>query len=83
MQIVIATLDNYELGTNAENDERGEPHHNWLDEVVRCDGRGTIVGSDASPSRAIIRPRPEKKNPSLLTRLYFFESSEGKLFSTF
>ncbi|GLT96388.1 hypothetical protein SLE2022_140120 [Rubroshorea leprosula] len=67
-EIVIATLDNYELGSNAENDERGEPHHNWVDEVVRCDGRGTIVGSDASPSHAIIRPRPAKKNPLLLTR---------------
>ncbi|GLT88420.1 hypothetical protein SLE2022_064470 [Rubroshorea leprosula] len=67
-EMVNATLDNYELDTHADNDERGEPHHNWLDEVVRCEGRGTIVGSNASLSNKIIRPRPGKRDPSLLTR---------------
>ncbi|TYH34672.1 hypothetical protein ES332_D13G141400v1 [Gossypium tomentosum] len=67
--IVHATLDNYELDTHAEDDdERGEPHRNWVDEVVRCEGRGATVACDASPSNMIIRPQPEKKDPSLLTR---------------
>ncbi|KAA3487170.1 protein EFR3-like protein B-like isoform X2 [Gossypium australe] len=68
-EIVHATLDNYELDTHAEDDdERGEPHRNWVDEVVRCEGRGATVACDASPSNMIIRPQPEKKDPSLLTR---------------
>ncbi|XWS64447.1 hypothetical protein CRYUN_Cryun05aG0004500 [Craigia yunnanensis] len=68
-EMVQATLDNYELDTPAEDDnDRGEPHHNWVDEVVRCEGRGATVACDASPSNMIIRPQPEKKDPSLLTR---------------
>ncbi|KHG02153.1 Protein EFR3 [Gossypium arboreum] len=67
-EIVHATLDNYELDTHAEDDDdRGEPH-NWVDEVVRCEGRGATVACDASPSNMIITPQPEKKDPSLLTR---------------
>lgn len=68
MQIVHVTLDNYEPDTHIEDDERGEPHHNWVDEVVRSEGRVGVVGADASPSCKIIRPRPETKDPSLLTR---------------
>ncbi|KAL1126748.1 hypothetical protein V6Z11_A13G131900 [Gossypium hirsutum] len=61
--------NNYELDTHAEDDDdRGEPHRNWVDEVVRCEGRGATVACDASPSNMIIRPQPEKKDPSLLTR---------------
>lgn len=61
------TLDNYERDThNGEDDERGEPHHNWVDEVVRCEGRGGA--SEIVPSCLVIRPRTEKKDPSLLTR---------------
>ncbi|KAK8545951.1 hypothetical protein V6N12_026759 [Hibiscus sabdariffa] len=68
-QIVHATLDNYELETHVEDDnERGESHRNWVDEVVRCEGRGATVTCDASPCNMIIRPQPEKKDPSLLTR---------------
>ncbi|KAL5853875.1 hypothetical protein ACOSQ3_008993 [Xanthoceras sorbifolium] len=69
-EIVNATLDNYEPDTHSQDDddERGEPHHNWVDEVVRCEGRGAVVGSDTSPNCMIIRPRPEKRDPSLLTR---------------
>ncbi|XP_057960822.1 protein SEMI-ROLLED LEAF 2 isoform X2 [Malania oleifera] len=68
-KIVHVALDNYEVDTPGEDDERGEPHHNWVDEVVRCDGRGVAgVGNEHSPSCVIIRPRPEKKDPSLLTR---------------
>lgn len=70
LQIVHVTLDNYERDThNGEDDERGEPHHNWVDEVVRCEGRGGAgVGSEISPSCPVIRPQTEKKDPSLLTR---------------
>ncbi|XVF31468.1 hypothetical protein REPUB_Repub16aG0148600 [Reevesia pubescens] len=68
-EMVHATLDNYELDTHSEDDhERGELHHNWVDEVVRCENRGAIVACDASPRNMIIRPQPEKKDPSLLTR---------------
>lgn len=68
-EIVHATLDNYEPDTSNENDdERGESHHNWVDEVVRCEGRGGPGGSESSPSCLMIRPRPERKDPSLLTR---------------
>ncbi|XP_021821280.1 uncharacterized protein LOC110762878 isoform X1 [Prunus avium] len=67
-EIVHVTLDNYEPDTHIEDDERGEPHHNWVDEVVRSEGRVGVVGADASPSCKIIRPRPETKDPSLLTR---------------
>ncbi|KAM7478464.1 hypothetical protein LguiA_026677 [Lonicera macranthoides] len=68
-EIVNATLDNYEPDKHKkDDDERAEAHHNWVDEVVRCEGRGGAVGSEISSSTAIIRPRPEKKDPSLLTR---------------
>ncbi|XP_062144485.1 protein SEMI-ROLLED LEAF 2 isoform X2 [Alnus glutinosa] len=69
-EIVHGALDNYEPDAHNEgDDERGEPHHNWVDEVVRCEGRGGAVAScDTSPSCMITRPRPEKKDPSLLTR---------------
>ncbi|CAB4267432.1 unnamed protein product [Prunus armeniaca] len=45
-QIVHVTLDNYEPDTHIEDDERGEPHHNWVDEVVRSEGRVGVVGAD-------------------------------------
>ncbi|KAM1442632.1 hypothetical protein ACFX1T_010187 [Malus domestica] len=67
-EIVHVTLDNYEPDTHNEDDERGQPHHNWVDEVVRSESRVGVVGDDASPSCKIIRPRPEKKDPALLTR---------------
>ncbi|OVA16780.1 hypothetical protein BVC80_1543g235 [Macleaya cordata] len=69
-EIVHVTLDNYEQATNVEDDdERGELNHNWVDEVVRCEARGGAgVGVDANPSYMITRPRPERKDCSLLTR---------------
>ncbi|KAK3198885.1 hypothetical protein Dsin_022300 [Dipteronia sinensis] len=67
-EIVNAILDNYEPDTHGDDNERGEPHHNWVDEVVRCEGRGAAVGSDSSPNCMITRPCPEKRDPSLLTR---------------
>ncbi|CAN1356773.1 Protein SEMI-ROLLED LEAF 2 [Linum perenne] len=66
-EIVHSTLDNYEPESPIEYDgERGEAHNNWLNEVVRSEGRSTTVGNDPS-SMSIIRARPEKKDPSLLT----------------
>ncbi|XP_043721356.1 protein SEMI-ROLLED LEAF 2-like [Telopea speciosissima] len=67
-EIVHVTLDNYEPDINlVDDDQRGEPHHNWVDEVVRCEARGGAgVGSDLILS--YIRPRREKKDCTLLTR---------------
>ncbi|KAG8363903.1 hypothetical protein BUALT_Bualt19G0070900 [Buddleja alternifolia] len=69
-KIVHAALDNYEPEIqNEEDEERREAHHNWVDEVARCEGRGTsTVGGELSPGHMIIRLRSEKKDPSLLTR---------------
>ena len=65
-QIVHATLVNYDPDRHNENDEDGgEAHHNWVDEVIRCEGRG--VG-EFSPSSINIRPRPDWKDPSQLVR---------------
>ncbi|XP_024961732.1 uncharacterized protein LOC112502139 [Cynara cardunculus var. scolymus] len=58
--IVHVTLENY------EPDRLDEANHNWVHEVVRCEGRD--VGSEISSSYMIARPRKEKKDPSLLTR---------------
>ncbi|KAI3770464.1 hypothetical protein L6452_01598 [Arctium lappa] len=66
-EIVHVTLGNYEPNTNNEqDDDRGEAHHNWVDEVVRCEGRGAGIETDSS--YMIVKPRAEKKDPSLLTR---------------
>ncbi|KAL5147200.1 Pentatricopeptide repeat-containing protein [Glycine soja] len=69
-EIVRATLDNYEWSRqNEEADVRAEAHHNWVDEVIRCEGRGgSVIGNDNRSSCLIIQPRPEIKGPSLLTR---------------
>ncbi|KAK7278015.1 hypothetical protein RJT34_23036 [Clitoria ternatea] len=70
-EIVHATLDNCEWSRqNEDADVRAEPHHNWVDEVIRCEGRGgSIVGNDnRSSSLIIIQPRPDMKDPSLLSR---------------
>lgn len=72
-----ATLANYETDSQSEEDERNEAHHNWVDEVARSEGRGTPVGGgEFSPSHAIIRIRPEKKDPAFLTRLDLFKIYE-------
>ncbi|OIV90896.1 hypothetical protein TanjilG_15629 [Lupinus angustifolius] len=69
-EIVHATLDNYERGRHSEDaDFEAEPHHNWVDEVVRCEGRAnSIAGTEISSSCLTIQPRPEIKDPTLLTR---------------
>lgn len=66
-EIVHVALCNYEPNTNNEqDDDRGEAHHNWVDEVVRCEGRGAHIETDSTYTT--LKPRPEKKDPSLLTR---------------
>lgn len=73
LQVVHSTLDNYEMELpNEEDEERSEAHHNWVDEVARCEGRCTPVADEFSPSDMIIRIWPERKDPSLLTRLIVF-----------
>lgn len=83
MQIVHGILDNYEPDAHTKGDsEQGEPHHNWVDEVIRFEGRsGAIASCDTSPHCMIVRPRPEKKNPSLLTRYLLFQSIRRRLFN--
>lgn len=64
-EIVHAILENYDPGRhNGDDNERGEAHHNWVDEVLRCEGRG--VG-EFSPGPINTRPRPERKDPLRLT----------------
>ncbi|KAG9457865.1 hypothetical protein H6P81_002373 [Aristolochia fimbriata] len=67
-EIVKVTLDNYGLDVE-EDEERGESHHNWVDEVMRCEARGGAgISSDFSPINLPVRPRLEKRDPSMLTR---------------
>ncbi|CAI8603536.1 unnamed protein product [Vicia faba] len=68
-EIVHATLDNYEWSRRSEDADRTEAHHNWVEEVVRSESwTGSFVGNDNRSSCLIIQPRPEVKDPSLLTR---------------
>lgn len=64
--MVRVSLENYD--PSPDGNSSSEPHHNWLNEVVRSEGRCGTVGGDASGSCTIIRPKPEKKDPALLTR---------------
>ncbi|GAB2211638.1 hypothetical protein Droror1_Dr00024962 [Drosera rotundifolia] len=66
-EIVNATLHNYARHTDNENGDL-DGHHHWVDEVIRYEGRGAAAIGDASPSSMRLRPRPEKKDPSVLTR---------------
>ncbi|XP_022965555.1 uncharacterized protein LOC111465423 [Cucurbita maxima] len=67
-EIVRVTLENYDPARDGNSDDSTEPHHNWLNEVARSEGRCGTVGGDANGSYGIIRPRPNKKDPALLTR---------------
>ncbi|XP_008453385.2 protein SEMI-ROLLED LEAF 2 [Cucumis melo] len=67
-EMVRVSLENYDPARDGNSGDSSEPHHNWLNEVVRSEGRCGTVGGDASGSCTIIRPRPEKKDPALLTR---------------
>ncbi|KAL9660108.1 hypothetical protein QQ045_024919 [Rhodiola kirilowii] len=66
-EIMYATLDNYELAAPDENVRR-ETHHNWVDEVVRCEGRAGAKSCDLTSGMLTIRPRPIRKDPNSLTR---------------
>ncbi|KAK9147050.1 hypothetical protein Sjap_006953 [Stephania japonica] len=65
-KIVDAAVDNYEPDEDIVDDERGLSHHNWVNEVVRSEAKPGA--GDVSPSYMAARPRPEKKDPSFLTR---------------
>ncbi|XP_010493942.1 PREDICTED: protein EFR3 homolog B-like isoform X2 [Camelina sativa] len=66
-EIVHATLDNYEANMIVQtNEDREEQNCNWVNEVIRCEGRGTAVCN--SPSYMIVRPRTARKDPTLLTK---------------
>lgn len=66
-EMVNVILVNYERNTNTEqDDERGEAHHNWVDEVVRSEARGAIIEPESS--YMTVKPQAEKKDPTLLTR---------------
>lgn len=65
-EIVQVVLDNYE--GDVHNEEREEPRHNWVNEVVRCAGGGCAVAGVASPCCAAVRPPPDRKNISSLTK---------------
>ena len=70
LQIIHATLQNYGIEEHIEDgNQRREPHHNWVDEVVRSEARTVAhIGTDVSPSATAIMPRPETKDSSKLTR---------------
>uniref|UniRef100_A0A803L4F5 Uncharacterized protein n=1 Tax=Chenopodium quinoa TaxID=63459 RepID=A0A803L4F5_CHEQI len=65
-EIVQVILDNYE--GNVHNEEREEPRHQWVDEVVRCAGGGCAVAGVASPCCTAVRPPPDRKNIASLTK---------------
>ncbi|ESQ32200.1 hypothetical protein EUTSA_v10003593mg [Eutrema salsugineum] len=68
-EIVHAILDNYEADMIVQtNEDREEQNCNWVNEVIRCEGRGTAVSGCNSPSYMIIRPRTARKDPTLLTK---------------
>ncbi|ERN02110.1 uncharacterized protein LOC18430213 [Amborella trichopoda] len=69
-EIIYVTLDNYAVeAQNEVVDEGEESHHNWVNEVIRCETRsGACVVNDMSPSYDIVRPHPEIKDPSILSR---------------
>ncbi|KAL5700264.1 hypothetical protein ACHQM5_025734 [Ranunculus cassubicifolius] len=65
--MVHVTLDNYEPGVHCMDDDgEGLETHNWVQEVVKSETRG--VAHDFTPTSIVIRPCPQKKDPSLLTR---------------
>ncbi|KAG2278586.1 hypothetical protein Bca52824_061141 [Brassica carinata] len=68
-EIVHAILDNYEANMIVQtNEDREEQNCNWVNEVIRCEGRGTAVSGCNSPSYMIVRPRTTRKDPTLLTK---------------
>lgn len=69
-QIISSVLKHYqsEEALNGEED-RSTSHHNWVDEIVRCEGRGGgTVSSDISPRNTTVRLWPNTRDASTLTR---------------
>lgn len=69
-EIISSVLRHYrsEEASNGEED-RNTSHHNWVDEIVRCEGRaGGNVSSDISPRNATARLWPNTRDASTLTR---------------
>ncbi|KAK1316161.1 hypothetical protein QJS10_CPA05g00220 [Acorus calamus] len=69
-EIVKAILDNYGVLDDVDDDtERVDSHHHWVDEIVRCETRSLVgVGDGVSPMHLAVRPRPEIKDISTMTR---------------
>ncbi|KAF3563670.1 hypothetical protein DY000_02011262 [Brassica cretica] len=68
-EIVHAILDNYEANMIVQtNEDREEQNCNWVNEVIRCEGRGNGVSGCSSPSYMVVRPRTARKDPTLLTK---------------
>lgn len=70
MQIVHVTLDNYESGSSLLNDDdngNGSSNHNWVEAVTSDVRDTTVVCSDITPKIAL-RPLPEIKDSSCMTK---------------
>uniref|UniRef100_A0A0D9VT81 Uncharacterized protein n=1 Tax=Leersia perrieri TaxID=77586 RepID=A0A0D9VT81_9ORYZ len=68
-EIVQSVLDNYRMEESAAGDEeRHPPQHNWVDEIVRREGRaGLGGGNDVNCNTTTIRLR-SARDSSVLTR---------------
>jgi hypothetical protein len=63
-EIISSVLKHYrsDEALNGEED-RSTSHHNWVDEIVRCEGRaGGTVSSDISPRNTIVRLWPNTRD---------------------
>ncbi|XP_020690415.1 uncharacterized protein LOC110105315 isoform X1 [Dendrobium catenatum] len=69
-EIIYAILDNHGVDKQPKDADEGlDKHHNWVDEVIRCEARaGPILHDDGSLNNMIIQPLPEMKNSDVLTR---------------
>lgn len=69
-EIIYAILDNHGVDKQPKDaDEGWEKHHNWVDEVIRCEARaGPIMHNDVGPNNMIICSLPQKKDSNMLTR---------------
>lgn len=67
-------MDNYGADEDIEGSgERRESDHHWVDEVVRCETRGgALICNDFNPINMTMRPHPEIKDSSMLTRYWCF-----------
>lgn len=67
-KIACTTLQNYGIEEqNNEGNQRRDPHHNWVDEVVRSEARDAAnPANDVGPITFL--PQPEFKDSSTLSR---------------